>query len=146
MSVAISSGNGQLLSIVIFNSGYDGLDKLEEDQQVRVHLQFPPILLNHDHNLLHHLSRGERVRGGGKGEGREGRGGEGRTHLCMSTRVYRKPRGRRKVGMLLQCNRLVEMVLRKGRKGRWEGGREEGREGEEEGGRAGEERKRKKKH
>ena len=36
----------------------------------------------------------------------------------MSTRVDRKPRGRRKVGMLLQRNRLVEMVLRK----RGEGG------------------------
>ena len=37
----------------------------------------------------------------------------------MSTRVDRKPRGRRKVGMLLQRNRLVEMVLRK----RGEGGK-----------------------
>ena len=67
-------------------------------------------------------TRGERVR---EGKGREGRVC-GRTHLCMSTRVDRKPRGRRKVGMLLQRNRLVEMVLRK----RGEGG----------------ERKRKKKH
>ena len=68
MSVAISRVNGQLLSVVVFNGGDDCLDKLKEDQQVRVHLQFPPILLNHDHNLLHHLSRG------GKGEGRGGEG------------------------------------------------------------------------
>ena len=34
-----------------------------------MHLQFPPILLNHDHNLLHHLPRG------GKGEGRGVEGG-----------------------------------------------------------------------
>ena len=54
----LSSGNGQLLCIVVFNGGYDSLDKLEEHQQVGVYLQFPPILLYHDHDLLHHLYKG----------------------------------------------------------------------------------------
>ena len=51
------------------------------------------------------------------------------THLCMSTRVYRKPWWWRKMGVLFQRHRFVEMVLREGgREGEREGGRE-GREG-----------------
>ena len=57
----------------------------------------------------------------------------GRTHLCVSARVHRKPRGWRKVGMLLQRNCLVEMVLRRGG-------------GDRRGGDRREERKHKKKH
>ena len=108
-----------------------------------MHLQLPPIFLDHDHNLLHHLyKRGERVkgregrreegvRGQGEGEGEGGGGCEGTremTHLCMSTRVYRKPWWWRKMGVLFQRHRFVEMVLREGRR---EGGRERGKEGGE---------------
>ena len=50
----------------------------------------------------------------------------GRTHLCVSARVHRKPRGWRKVGMLLQRNCLVEMVLRRGGGGGGGGTGEEG--------------------
>ena len=60
----------------------------------------------------------------GEGE-REGGGCEGTremTYLCMSTRVYRKPWWWRKMGVLFQRHRFVEMVLR-------EGGREREREG-----------------
>ena len=52
------------------------------------------------------------------------------THLCMSTRVYRKPWWWRKMGVLFQRYCFVEMVLREGvREGRerGRGGRERGR-------------------
>ena len=75
------------------------------------------------------------------------------THLCMSTRVYRKPWWWRKMGVLFQRYCFVEMVLREGvREGRerGRGGRERGRGGRERGrggrerGRGGRERGRRK--
>ena len=75
------------------------------------------------------------MRGQGEGEGEGGGGCEGTremTHLCMSTRVYRKPWWWRKMGVLFQRHCFVEMVLREGRR---EGGRERGRERGKEGGR-----------
>ena len=62
------------------------------------------------------------------------------THLCMSTRVYRKPWWWRKMGVLFQRYCFVEMVLREGvREGRerGRGGRERGRGGRERGRRKG---------
>ena len=54
--------NGELLCVVVLNGGYDRLNKLEEDKHVWVNLQLPTILLNHCHNLLHHLGRERRER------------------------------------------------------------------------------------
>ena len=53
------------------------------------------------------------------------------THLCMSTRVYRKPWWWRKMGVLFQRHRFVEMVLREGGREGGEGEREEEEEEEE---------------
>ena len=82
-----------MLSVVVLNGGNDRLNKLEEDQNVGVHLQLTSVFSYHDHNLLHHLERGERegrerererdtereTEGGEREEeGREREGGRGR--------------------------------------------------------------------
>ena len=73
--------------------GRPHLDKLEEDEQVRVDLELATVLLNHGHDLLHDLG--------------------------VPAGVDREPRGWGEVGMLLQGHRLVDMVLGGGREGRW---------------------------
>lgn len=61
------------------------LYKLKEDNEVRVDLQFTPILCHHIHYPLH--------------------------YLCVTTGVHREARGWRQVGVLLQCHCFVQVIL-----------------------------------